>query len=266
MSVLEAKSIRKRYELGEHSVEALAGVDFVVEEGEFVAIMGPSGSGKSTLLHLIGGLDKPSDGEVTLGGQRLSLLKDKQITLLRRRSVGFVFQFFNLLPTLTAEENITLPLLIDGRNVRKHRERLEVLLNLVGLADRRHHRPEQLSGGEQQRVALARALITEPAIVLADEPTGNLDTKTGTTIMELLRRSCDQLRQTIIVVTHDPNAASYADRVVFLQDGKVIEQLRFTSEMSHADRLRQIISQMQELELRVQQTDNPASQAAAAQP
>jgi putative ABC transport system ATP-binding protein len=248
MAVLVAKDLQKKYILGKHAVQALAGVDFVVEEGEFVAIMGPSGSGKSTLLHLIGGLDQPSEGEITLAGQPLSMLKDKQITLLRRRNVGFVFQFFHLLPTLTAEENITLPILIDGKSVAKYEARLEALLELIGLSDRRRHKPEQLSGGEQQRVALARALISEPSIVLADEPTGNLDTKTGTTIMELLRRSCDELKQTIIVVTHDPRAASYADRVVFLQDGKVVTDHKFEAEQSLLQRLHRIMDEMEKLE------------------
>jgi putative ABC transport system ATP-binding protein len=248
MAVLVAKNLHKKYILGKHEVEALAGIDFVVEEGEFVAIMGPSGSGKSTLLHLIGGLDKPSDGEITLAGRPLSLLKDKQITLLRRRNVGFVFQFFNLLPTLTAEENITLPILIDGKNVSKYQARLDALLDLIGLTERRRHKPEQLSGGEQQRVALARALITQPAIVLADEPTGNLDTKTGTTIMELLRKSCDELIQTIVVVTHDPRAASYADRVVFLRDGFTVDDMHFEKDFPQAQRLRAIIEEMEKLE------------------
>jgi putative ABC transport system ATP-binding protein len=248
MSVLETKSLHKRYELGEHSIDALAGVNFVVQEGEFVAIMGPSGSGKSTLLHLIGGLDQPSNGEVTLADKRLSLLKDKQITLLRRRNIGFVFQFFNLLPTLSAEENITLPLLIDGKRMSKYKERLETLLDLVGLSERRKHKPEQLSGGEQQRVALARALVTEPALVLADEPTGNLDSKTGKTIMELLRRSCDELGQTVVVVTHDPRAASFADRVVFLRDGLIANKIQFDVDMDSTTRLRLIIDKMEELE------------------
>jgi putative ABC transport system ATP-binding protein len=248
MRVLEAKAVRKQYKMGNHSVDALAGVDFLVEQGEFVAIMGPSGSGKSTLLHLIGGLDQATEGEVTIAGQPLSLLKDTQITLLRRRHVGFVFQFFNLLPTLTAEENITLPLLIDGKNPRKYQERLEALLDLIGLTDRRSHKPEQLSGGEQQRVALARALITEPAIVLADEPTGNLDSKTGTTIMELLRRSCRELGQTVIVVTHDPRAASYADRVVFLRDGQIATEIRFDGGASLPQNLKIIMEQMEKLE------------------
>jgi putative ABC transport system ATP-binding protein len=197
---------------------------------------------------LIGGLDQPSNGEVTLADKRLSLLKDKQITLLRRRNIGFVFQFFNLLPTLSAEENITLPLLIDGKRMSKYKERLETLLDLVGLSERRKHKPEQLSGGEQQRVALARALVTEPALVLADEPTGNLDSKTGKTIMELLRRSCDELGQTVVVVTHDPRAASFADRVVFLRDGLIANKIQFDVDMDSTTRLRLIIDKMEELE------------------
>lgn len=245
MPVLETQSLMKQYNLGPHQVEALRGVNFVVDEGEFVAIMGPSGSGKSTLLHLIGGLDQPTRGEISLAGQPLAKLKDRQITLLRRRNVGFVFQFFNLLPTLTAEENITLPLFIDGKKVKNFQERLEKLLQLVGLAERRRHKPEQLSGGEQQRVALARAMITEPAIVLADEPTGNLDTKTGALIMDLLRRSCDEMGQTIVVVTHDPKAASYADRVVFLRDGMVANQLRFSESEESSHRLKLVIEQME---------------------
>ena len=248
MSVLEARDLKKKYTFGTSTVNALAGVDFIVEEGEFVAIMGPSGSGKSTLLHLIGGLDQPSDGEVTLAGQRLSLMKDKQITLLRRRNIGFVFQFFNLIPTLTAEENITLPLLIDGKKISNYQDRLETLLKLVGLSDRREHKPEQLSGGEQQRVAIARAMITEPAIVLADEPTGNLDTKTGTVIMELLRRSCEEFGQTIIVVSHDPRASSYADRVVFLRDGKIVEHLPMQTDGQQQEKLISIIKVMEQLE------------------
>ncbi len=225
MTILEARALCKQYELGAHMVNALNGVDFVVKQGEFVAIMGPSGSGKSTLLHLLGGLDMPSSGEVTIAGQRLSILNDNQATLLRRHNVGFVFQFFNLLPTLDAEENITLPLVIDGQNLREHRAHIEGLLQLVGLTEWRRHRPDQLSGGQQQRVAIARALVTKPAILLADEPTGNLDSKTSEAIMDLLRRSCDELGQTVIVVTHDARAAAYADRVVFLRDGSVAAQL-----------------------------------------
>ncbi len=247
--VLEARSLAKQYQLGEILVDALAGVDFSVQRGEFVAIMGPSGSGKSTLLHLLGGLDRPSSGEVLLSELRLSELSDAQATLARRRNIGFVFQFFNLLPTLTAEENITLPLLIDGKDPSDVADRLERLLALVGLADRRHHRPDQLSGGEQQRVALARALITEPLIVLADEPTGNLDTKTGNAIMELLRRSCDELSQTIIVVSHDPRASAHADRVVFLRDGAIVEHLDLRQLPGYSDRLGRIMSTLEGLEV-----------------
>lgn len=249
MSILETKALRKQYQLGEHTVHALAGVDFVVEKGEFVAIMGPSGSGKSTLLHLLGGLDKPSDGEVTLAGQRLSILNDNQATLVRRHNVGFVFQFFNLLPTLTTEENVALPFIIDGQDLRKYQTRIDALLALVGLTNRRHHKPDQLSGGEQQRVSIARALVTEPAIVLADEPTGNLDSKTGTTIMELLRRSCDELGQTVVVVTHDPRAAAYADRAVFLRDGQIIGGITCDGSDDLSRRIRVIMEAMERLQL-----------------
>lgn len=225
MPILQVESVHKQYRLGHVQVNALAGVDVAVRQGEFVAIMGPSGSGKSTLLHLLGGLDQPTSGEVTLAGKRLATLNDDQITLVRRRNVGFIFQFYNLVPTLTAEENIALPLLIDGKNLDAHKEQIERLLALVGLTDRRRHKPDELSGGQQQRVAIARAFVTEPSIVLADEPTGNLDSKSGEEILSLLRRSCDELGQTIIMVTHDPKAASYADRVVFLKDGQVVDQL-----------------------------------------
>ena len=222
MPIVEAKALKKQYRLGEHTVDALRGVDFVVEKGQFVAIMGPSGSGKSTLLHLLGGLDKPSDGEVTLAGQRLSVLDDDQTTLVRRHNIGFVFQFFNLLPTLTAEENVALPLIIDGQDLRKHQARIDALLELVGLIDRRHHKPDQLSGGEQQRVAIARALVTEPTIVLADEPTGNLDTTSGAEIMEVFDRLNEE-ENTIIMVTHERYIAEHAKRIIHLKDG-IIEQ------------------------------------------
>jgi len=219
VDVLEAKTLRKVYQLGNHSVNALDGVDFLVQKGEFVAIMGPSGSGKSTLLHLIGGLDLPTEGEVTLAGQALSLLNDKQITLLRRHHVGFVFQFFNLLPTLTTEENITLPLLIDGKNARQYQERLDTLLNLVGLSERRKHKPDQLSGGEQQRVSLARALITEPEILLADEPTGNLDAGNGEHVLNLMLELNREMRTSLVIVTHDHSIAERMDRVLVLENG-----------------------------------------------
>lgn len=248
MAVLEARQIRKQYKMGEHEVNALAGIELQVEKGEFMAIMGPSGSGKSTLLHLLGGLDVPTEGNIILAGQSLDRLSEKKATLVRRHNVGFVFQFFNLLPTLSAEENILLPVIIDGKDSRKYKDRLDSLLELVNLADRRHHKPDQLSGGEQQRVAIARALITQPAILLADEPTGNLDSKTGTAIMELLRRSCEELEQTVIVVTHDAKAAAYAQRVIFLRDGLVVKELLSDPSKPFNQKLRDIIGTMEELE------------------
>ncbi|HTP07146.1 MAG TPA: ABC transporter ATP-binding protein [Anaerolineae bacterium] len=247
MTVLQADQVTKQYRMGDVVVNALDSVDFRVESGEFVAIMGPSGSGKSTLLHLLGGLDGSSSGEITLAGKQLSKLDDNAVTLVRRRNVGFIFQFYNLVPTLTAEENIALPLLIDGRAVKKYQAQLDELLQLVGLSDRRSHKPDQLSGGQQQRVAIARALVTDPDIVLADEPTGNLDSKSGKAILELLRHSCDELHHTIVMVTHDAFAASYADRVVFLKDGRLIRQLH-RSEVTDGALLAAIMDVMGHLE------------------
>jgi putative ABC transport system ATP-binding protein len=224
--ILETQGLSKQYQMGEVAVDALRGIDFQVRQGEFVAIMGPSGSGKSTLLHLMGGLDTATDGEVSLAGRRLAHMSDDEITVIRRRQVGFVFQFFNLLPTLSAAENVALPLLIDGKRLEDHAARVDELLNLVGLGDRQEHKPDQLSGGEQQRVAIARALVTEPTIVLADEPTGNLDSKSGKDILRLLRHACDEKGQTTVMVTHDPYAASFADRVVFLRDGQMVRELK----------------------------------------
>lgn len=248
MKVLNAINLEKRYFLGTHVVNALNGVSLSIEQGEFVGIMGPSGSGKSTLLHLLGGLDGPTSGEIVLAGQMVSHLSDRQVTFARRRNVGFVFQFFNLLPTLSAEENILLPMIIDGKKRKEYSEQLDQILKRVGLLERRHHRPDQLSGGEQQRVALARALITRPAILLADEPTGNLDTKTGTAMMQLLAESAKDLNQAIVMVTHDPKAAAYADRVIFLRDGNVVEEFHFQSNMDASSRLHQIITTLERLE------------------
>jgi putative ABC transport system ATP-binding protein len=223
--IIHTNSLSKQYQMGEVTVEALKGVDFIVQKGQFVAIMGPSGSGKSTLLHLLGGLDTASDGEVTLAGRRLAQLSDDEITIMRRRQVGFIFQFYNLLPTLSAAENVALPLLLDGAKFEDYEDKVRKLLRLVGLEERMHHKPDQLSGGEQQRVAIARALVTEPVIALADEPTGNLDSKSGKEVLRLLRRACDEKSQTIVMVTHDPCAASFADRVVFLRDGQMVHEL-----------------------------------------
>jgi putative ABC transport system ATP-binding protein len=235
MSILETSRVSKQYTMGQVTVDALAGVDLSIAQGEFVAVMGPSGSGKSTLLYLLGGLDQPTGGEVSLDNQALSALSDRQITITRRRRVGFVFQFYNLIPTLSAEENVALPLLIDGRRLGDYQARIDRLLERVGLSERRRHRPDQLSGGEQQRVAIARALVTEPAIVLADEPTGNLDSKSGDEILKLLRQLCDELGQTIVMVTHDPGAARYADRIVFLRDGQIVDEMVLGAEQDASD-------------------------------
>lgn len=249
MAVLEAKEISKQYQMGEVTVNALDDVQFGVQKGEFVAVMGPSGSGKSTLLHLLGGLDEPTDGEITLAGQPITRLSDDEVTLVRRRKVGFIFQFYNLIPTLTAAENVALPLLIDGAKVHDYEQKVTDLLDLVGLADRREHKPDQMSGGQQQRVAIARAFVNDPEIVLADEPTGNLDSKSGTAILELLRRSCDELGQTIVMVTHDARAASFADRVVFLKDGRNVRQLDVEKKSGNGEDIRAIMRVMRELEM-----------------
>jgi putative ABC transport system ATP-binding protein len=216
---VEAAGLSKTFLQGETEVHALRGVDLQVERGSFVAIMGPSGSGKSTLLHLVGALEAPSSGSLAIGGAALAGLSERELTRLRRDRIGFVFQFFNLLATLTAAENVLLPALIAGER-RDGAERVDALLELVGLGDRAHHMPAQLSGGEQQRVSIARALLREPDLVLADEPTGNLDSRSGETVLGLLRRIADD-GQTVVMVSHDPDAASRADRVVFLRDGEV---------------------------------------------
>ncbi|MDP9411794.1 MAG: ABC transporter ATP-binding protein [Actinomycetota bacterium] len=223
---VEAVGLEKVYGEGSATVRALKGVSLGFRAGEFAAIMGPSGSGKSTLLHILGALDTPTSGRVVVGGTELSGLSDRRLTLLRRERMGFVFQFFNLIPTLSAEENVLLPVLIAGKRPSEYAERLDELLDLVGLAGRRRHRPDELSGGEQQRVAIARALIRRPHIILADEPTGNLDSKTGAEVLALLKESAARYEQTILMVTHDPRAAATADRVVFLSDGRVVDEAR----------------------------------------
>jgi putative ABC transport system ATP-binding protein len=226
--VVEAIALTRRYGEGATAVEALRGVSLTVERGQLVAVMGPSGSGKSTLMHLLAGLDKPTSGTVVIGATDITELDDRQLTHLRRDHVGFVFQFFNLLPMLTAQENILLPLTIAGTS--PNREWLEELLGRTGLADRRSHRPSELSGGEQQRVAISRALITRPTILFADEPTGNLDSRTGGEILELLRASAADYGQTIVMVTHEARAASIADRILFLADGLIVKELTGASQ------------------------------------
>jgi len=218
-----ATAVTRRYGDGESAVDALRGVTLEVPAGQFTAVMGPSGSGKSTLMHLLAGLDTPSSGGVEIGGEDITTMSDKQLTKLRRKHIGFVFQQFNLLPTLTAEENVLLPLSISGR--RPDKAGLEALIARVGLQDRRRHRPSQLSGGQQQRVAIARALISRPTVLFADEPTGNLDSASGAEILALLREAVELDGQTTLMVTHDPRAAAVADRVVFIADGRIVADL-----------------------------------------
>ncbi|MEK6192011.1 MAG: ABC transporter ATP-binding protein [Chloroflexota bacterium] len=232
-AILEAQDLVKRYPVGDGQVDALRGVSLAVERGEFVAIMGASGSGKSTLLHLLGGLDKPTAGQVVIDGVNISTLDDEQATLTRRDKTGFVFQFFNLIPLLTVRENVALPFLIGGESVHERRQRVDELLAMVGLEGKADHAPDQLSAGEQQRVALARALATEPALLLADEPTGNLDYTSGGEILDLLWRSCVQLGQTIVLVTHEARAAAYADRVLVVRDGQILDQIELGRRPDH---------------------------------
>jgi putative ABC transport system ATP-binding protein len=220
---VSARELTRRYGEGATAVDALRGVTLDVADGALLAVMGPSGSGKSTLMHVLAGLDQPTSGHVKIAGTEITDLDDAKLTRVRRDHVGFVFQFFNLLPMLSAEENVILPLSIAGE--RPDRDWLEKLLSDTGLADRRHHRPSELSGGEQQRVAIARALVTRPTIVFADEPTGNLDSRTSAEILELLRSSAETYRQTIVMVTHDPRAAAIADRILFLDDGLIVKEL-----------------------------------------
>lgn len=221
--MIEFIEVAKVYTQGKKEVRALNGVSVGIARGEFIAIMGPSGSGKSTLLHLAGALDLPTSGKVVVGGAATSDLSDADRTLLRRRRIGFVFQFFNLIPTLTVEENVALPILLDGVRISEARAKVAALLERVGLAGRTTHLPDELSGGEMQRVAVARALVTEPEILLADEPTGNLDSATGAGILELIRDVAKENSKTVIVVTHDPKVAGYAKRLVRLRDGKLDE-------------------------------------------
>jgi putative ABC transport system ATP-binding protein len=222
-AVVTATDLSRRYGEGEAAVDALRGVSLSVGAGELVAVMGPSGSGKSTLMHLLAALDKPTSGTVTIAGEDVGKLSDRGVTLLRRKHIGFVFQFFNLLPMLSAEENVLLPLSIAG--VKPEPAFFKDLMERVGLVDRADHRPSELSGGQQQRVAIARALVAQPTVVFADEPTGNLDSQTGHAILELLRASTSDLGQTMVMVTHDAQAASIADRVLFLADGVIAREL-----------------------------------------
>lgn len=223
-NIIETQKLTKIYGSGSTAVTALDKVSFSVQPGQFVAVMGPSGCGKSTLLHLLGGLDRPSDGKVLIEGTSIAEMSDDRLTELRRRKIGFVFQFFNLIPVLTAAENAALPVTLDGVKASESRTKAAEWLERFGLGDRLVSRPDQLSGGQQQRVAIARALVAEPALILADEPTGNLDTRAGDEIAGLLRDVSKQYERTVIMVTHDPRIAAYSDRIIFLKDGKVVDE------------------------------------------
>lgn len=221
-SVIRVENLYKRFQLGDQELTVLKDINLNINKGEFVSLMGPSGSGKSTLLYLIGGLDKPSDGSVMINGKKLESMNDKEESILRRRDIGFVFQFYNLVPNLNVEDNILLPVLLDGKKLKDYSEKLDELLELVGLGDRRDHTPRELSGGQQQRVAIARALINSPEIILADEPIGNLDSKTGADIMELFQKINKEKNITIVQVTHSFEASEYGTRLIKLMDGRII--------------------------------------------
>jgi putative ABC transport system ATP-binding protein len=237
-AAVSATEVTRRYGSDDSAVDALAGVSIDVQVGQFTAVMGPSGSGKSTLMHILAGLDQPTEGTVTIAGLEISSMSDGELTRLRRRHIGFVFQFFNLLPMLTAEENIVLPLSIAGE--KPDRVWVEELLETVGIADRRTHRPSELSGGQQQRVSIARALVPRPTVLFADEPTGNLDSSTSRGLLELLRSSVDELGQTIVMVTHDPQAAARADRILFLADGRIVKEIAASTAAEVLEGMREV--------------------------
>ena len=237
-NIVEAQDLCRRYGEGEVAVDALAGVDVSFPSGRFAAIMGPSGSGKSTLMHILAGLDRPTSGSVKLGGVELGDLDDRKLTQLRRDEIGFIFQTFNLLPVLSAEENILLPLSIAGR--KPDREWLDRLIDTVGIRDRLHHRPAELSGGQQQRVAVARALVSRPSVVFADEPSGNLDSKASDDVLGLLRHAVDDFSQTVVMVTHDAHAASFADRLLVLVDGRIAHDGEATSAEQALDLMKSV--------------------------
>jgi putative ABC transport system ATP-binding protein len=236
--VVTASGVVRRFGEGDTAVTALRGVSVEIERGALTAVMGPSGSGKSTLMHILAGLDKPSEGSVTVGGTEITTLGDDALTRLRRDSIGFVFQFFNLLPMLTAKENILLPMSIAGRQPEP--QWFDTVVDQTGLRDRLTHRPAELSGGQQQRVAIARALLSRPSVLFADEPTGNLDSNSSEEILSLLRRSVDSVGQTVVIVTHDPRAAAIADRLLFLSDGRIVKDLAGADEGEIVDAMKDL--------------------------
>ena len=237
-AVVTARGVTRVYGEGDTAVQALCGVDLDVERGRLTGVMGPSGSGKSTLMHILAGLDKPTEGDVSIDGTDISELSDTELTKLRRKHIGFIFQFFNLLPMLTAEENIVLPLELGG--AKMDRDWVDSVIERVGLSDRRKHRPSELSGGQQQRVAIARALISKPTVVFADEPTGNLDSTTSQEILELLRESVETLGQTFVVVSHDAKAMAIANRTLFLADGYIVKELGKSTEHEVLETMEQV--------------------------
>jgi putative ABC transport system ATP-binding protein len=243
MSILHTESLTKIYGTPDQPIYALNGVNIAVEEGEFLAIMGPSGSGKSTALYLMGGLEQPTSGKVYLRDADMSVLNDDALSMLRRKSLGFVFQFFNLIPVLSARENVAIPLILDGVPRAEALQRADEALARVGLKDRGSHRPSELSGGQQQRAALARALVTKPAVILADEPTGNLDSRSSDEVVQMLREAVDKWAQTIVLVTHDPRVAAHADRIIFLKDGKVVDENHLKGE-GKAEQIREQLSKV----------------------
>ena len=222
--VVKTIDLCKVYRMGLSEIHALKNVNLKVYRGEMIAIVGPSGSGKTTLLNLVGTLDKPTSGKIYIDGEDITTKSEKELTLLRRKKIGFVFQFYNLIPVLTAYENVELPLLISGVSKEEREKRVKKLLEMVGLEDRINHRPDELSGGEQQRVAIARALVNNPSLILADEPTGDLDTETGLMVVRLMRKLAKEEEATVIMVTHDPQIAEIADRIIYLRDGKIIKE------------------------------------------
>jgi putative ABC transport system ATP-binding protein len=231
-AIIETRNVFKSFKLGDESVEILKNINLIIEKGEFVSIMGPSGSGKSTLLYLLGGLDNTTSGKVFVNGKEISVMKDKEQSIMRRKDIGFVFQFYNLIPNLNVEENILLPILLDGKKTKAYDNKLNEILEIVELSNRRKHTPRELSGGQQQRVAIARALINEPEIIFADEPIGNLDSKTGTEVMKLLQKINRENNKTIVQVTHSIEAAEYGTRLVTVRDGVIVDNKLLNNKMA----------------------------------